>query len=169
MKNSLGNIYTFKAHFEELVQPAPQTAPVCAHQAWDIFRNSLLELPEDEACEELGFSMSLASHFDGHQVVVNENQFQIYFGRLVDAVKGSPWHTAEINFYYRYAMNPRLLALLAQFDLQDCETAFCKADDPERIQQKIERVCAFAAERQELWKAVQDLQPELASYHFWIQ
>jgi hypothetical protein len=163
------DIYAFKRQFEERVRPAPLEALVSAEQAWSYFKESLPETVADEACEEAGFSVSLASYFQGHQLIVDENLFQIYFGRLIDARKASSWQTAEINFYYRYEINRQLTALLASLPRQDFEIARCASDEKNLSRQKIETLAAFGDEKRAIWEAVRALKPALADFHFWIQ
>jgi hypothetical protein len=163
------NIYTLKTQMESIVQPAPLHVLVSAEQAWGEFKKMLSEDLDEDYCEEFGFSTSLASHFDGKEVHTDENLFQIYFGRLIDADKGYPWRTAEINFYYRYEMNTELQHLLSELKQQDIEIFYCKSEDERRIRQKIDTVFAFADEKHRIWRAVRELKPILSSFHFWIQ
>lgn len=162
------DIYTFKTRFENLLQPPPDHSLVNAEQAWTYFKASLREDLAEEACEELGFSVSIANHFDGKTLRSDESLFQIYFGRLIDAVKGHPWQTAEINFYYRYPMNEELHCLLAELQKQDVETAYCKSEDQNIINQKTAAIFAFADEKRRIWDAVRQLTPSSADFHFWI-
>lgn len=163
------NIYALKIQFEQTVQPAPSHALIGAEQAWKYFEAAILQRLDDVLCEEFGFSMSAASYFDGAHVHMDENLFQVYFGRLIDAEKGQPWHTAEINFYYRYEMNARLRLLLSELRQQDIETAFCSSEDEKIICQKVDTVFAFANERRLIWDEIRDLKPVQSSFHFWIQ
>lgn len=93
------NIYTLKTQFEEMVLPSSSHTLVNAQQAWEIFKASVRDGLDENYCEELGFSTSVASYYDGKSVHYDEDQFQVYFGRLIDAEKGYPWRTAEVNFY----------------------------------------------------------------------
>ncbi|HZU86731.1 MAG TPA: hypothetical protein VFF78_04580 [Anaerolineaceae bacterium] len=163
------NIYTFKTQLESELHPAPLHTLVSAEQAWGYFKTAMSEYLEDADCEELGFSASVASHYDGNKTQVDENLFQIYFGRLIDAKKGHPWHTAEINFYYRYAMNAELRSLLNELPQQDIEVAYCASEDAGIIRQKIDTVFTFADGHPAIWDAIRELSPTLASFHFWIQ
>jgi hypothetical protein len=161
------DISAYKIHLENMLQPAPLHALVSAEQAWAYLKTSIREPLDEDFCDEFGFSMSLASHYDGNKSVVDENLFQIYFGRLIDPAKGRAWRTAEINFYYRYPMNAQLRALLAELPQQDFEVAYCTTEEEAVIRQKIDSVFAFADQKQSIWDAVRELQPTLASYHFW--
>jgi hypothetical protein len=82
------DIFTFKLQFEQIVQPAPPHSLISAEQAWSYFKTSVKERIDDAYCEEFGFSASVASSFDGTCMHSDENLFQVYFGRMVDAEKG---------------------------------------------------------------------------------
>jgi hypothetical protein len=163
------NIFTFKQQFELIVQPPPSCALIGAKQAWENFKSAVQERLEGAHCEEVGFSMSTAAHFDGTRLHSDENLFQIYFGRLIDAEKNESWRTAEINFYYRFEMDASLRRLLSGFQPHDFEIAFCSHEPQEQINQKIETVFAFAEQRQALWDEIWAMTPVESSFHFWIQ
>ena len=163
------DIYKFKTESDRIYQPEPTHALISAEQAWAAFKAGLSEPKDEDYYDEFGFSFSLGSHYDGNKSVIDENLFQIYFGRLIDSSKGYPWRTAEINFYYRYPMNPQLRSLLAELPQQDFEVAYSTTEDPAIIRQKIGSVLAFADQKQAIWDAVRELKTALSSYHFWIQ
>ena len=163
------NIYEFKTESDRIFQPGPTHALISVEQAWAAFKASLTEPLEEDFSDELSFSFSLASQYDGNKTVIDENLFQIYFGRLIDITKSYPWRTAEINFYYRYSMNPQLRSLLADLTQQDFEVAYSTTEDPAVIQQKIDSVLAFADQNYTIWDVVRELKPALSSYHFWIK
>jgi hypothetical protein len=161
-------IYTFKSQFEQTVKPGPAHRLIHAEQAWAYLKETIHQPILQAFSEELGFSMSTASYSDGHKVQTDENLFQIYFGRLIDAVKGSPWHTAEIYFYYRYEMNARLRDLLSALQPQDVETAFLHTEDEKLVCQKMNAIFAFADQQQLFWDEVRELSPVVSSFEFLI-
>ena len=160
------NIYHLKARLDQQIQPI-SGVQVDAEQAWAVFKSMLAEDLDENFCQELGIGFSTAIFLNGKEVVRDENTFQIYFGRLIDAVPGFAWRTAEINFYYRYPMNTRLSSLLSSLKTADFEIAFCKTDSKTEIQQKIETLFAFADGQTEIWRTVQNLTAK-ASYTFWL-
>jgi hypothetical protein len=84
------DIYKFKTESDAIFQPDPTHALISVEQAWTAFKASLPEPLDEDYYEELSFSLSLASHYDGNKSVIDENLFQIYFGRLIDITKGYP-------------------------------------------------------------------------------
>jgi hypothetical protein len=163
------NIYTFKKQFEEKVQPAPSQPPIAAEQAWSIFKESILQGLDETRCEEIGFSLSTASYRDGKTVRRDENLFQVYFGRLIDAEEACAWHTAEINFYYRYAMNVKLRFLLSELHQQEIEMAFCSREESGVIRQKMETFFDFAFKQKSIWDEIRCLETVQTYFHFWMQ
>ena len=141
------NIFMFKMQLEQIVQPPPLHSLISAEQAWMNFKAPIKECLDEAYCEEFGFSMSMASHFDGAHILTDENLFQVYFSRLIDAKKGYSWQFADINFYYRYKMNAKLRFLLAKLRQQNIETAFCRSEDEKVIRQKFDTVFTFADEQ----------------------
>ncbi|MCE1252105.1 MAG: hypothetical protein LWX83_00985 [Anaerolineae bacterium] len=163
------NIYELKNWLEQNVESTPQKNPLEAAQAWDVFKTSLNQGPDEAHCEELGFSMSAAVYLKGGNLFVDEDRFQIYFGRLIDAKINKTWRTAEIIFYYRYEMNARLIDLLSDLKQQDIETAFCSSEEKQEIFRKVETVFNFADRQQLIWDEVRRLKAVQSSFHFWIQ
>ncbi len=163
------NIYTLKKQFEQMLHPAPSYTLIGAEPAWEYFTTAIKSGLDKSYCEELGFSMGMASHSEGNNGHTDENLFQVYFGRLIDAEEKSAWRTAEINFYYRYEMNANLGWLLSEHPQEDIETAFCSREDEDGVRRKIETVCVFAKERRAIWDEIRELNPVQSNYHFWIQ
>lgn len=164
------DIYTFKRQLEQIVQPTASHSLISAEQAWLYFKKTVTEFVIDEEdCEEFCFSVGVASDFDGKQIHSYENLFQIYFSRLIDAKKGSPWQVAEINFYYRYEMNSKLRLLLPELQNQDVETTILKTDTEQTIFQKASTVLAFADKQILIWDEIRDLKPTLSTFQFWLQ
>jgi hypothetical protein len=162
------DIATLKSRFESTLQPAPDHTLIDVQPAWEFFKTSMGEGPDGEYCEEFGFSFSEAEHFDGSRLIRNPDQFQVYFGRLIDVDDGHPWRTAEIDFYYRYAMTAELRSLLYALPVQDIETAYCKADGEDAIRRKIETVTAYADGQPAIWEALRGLEPVTSSFRFWV-
>jgi hypothetical protein len=156
------DIYTLKIKLEGKVRPAPLQSLVSVELAWGYFKQFIRNDLDEDHCEEFGFSVSEVVH--GEDIL-----FQIYFGRLIDAVKEHPWRTAEINFYFEYGINSELRLLLMEYPQCDIETAYCTSEEKKVIGQKIDAVIAFADEKQRIWDAVRNLTPVNSSYHFWIQ
>jgi hypothetical protein len=162
------DIYSYKSQLECLVKPAPEDALVNAKQAWEFIKQSLVEAIDGENYEELGFSISLASYFEGKTLLINENQFELYIGRLIDADPGISWRTAEINFYYFYEMNPRIRSLLDGDQNTDIEVAYNTTDGKEDIHKKIDTFIGFVDSKQAVLEILRDLVPVRSSYSFWL-
>jgi hypothetical protein len=163
------NIYTFQKQFIQQVQPPPTGQLIGPLAAWNFLKDAVRSKLDEPTCTEFGFAISAATHFDGKQLLIDENQFQVYFGALIDAARNQAWHTAEINFYYRYPMYAGLRQILLHLQQQEIETAFCSHDDPVSIQKKLNSVFTFADGQTETWRAIQDIEPAQTNFHFWIQ
>ena len=161
-------IAELKASFDSAIQPDPHQPIATCAQAWSLFKEFLQAFPEDENCEEFGFSFSRAKAEDGKTSKTDSNLFEVYFGRLIDAKKNLEWQTAEIDFYYRFEMNAYLSRLLAALPKEDVETAYCLTEGLPVIQQKRMEVLDFADRQNKIWEEIKKLKPASTSYHFWI-
>jgi hypothetical protein len=157
-----------KQTFESVIQPDPQQPIVDCAQAWAFFKEFLKLFPDGDENEEFGFSFSFANINDGITSKIDADFFQVYFGRLIDAKIDTEWHTAEINFYYRFEMNANLSRLLAALPKEDIETAFYLLEGMPVILNKESEVIDFADHQSEIWNELKQLIPVLASYHFWV-
>lgn len=161
-------ISEFKQTFDKAIQPDPLQPIVDCAQAWTWFKEFLNLFPEGEENEELGFSFSFATINDGISSRIEPDLFQVYFGRLIDAEKNFSWRTAEIDFYCRFPMNANLSALLANLPKEDVETAFYINEGLPSINKKKAEVIDFADKQSKIWEEIKQLEPTLASYHFWV-
>ena len=150
------------AHF----QPG-QPAYTSAEQAWAVFKAAIQQGLDEDYSEEIKIGFGEATFYDGFQVIRNENQFQIYFGRLIDADPGNRWRSVEIDFYFRYDLTHELSRLLAEFSSLDFEIFYAKTHPRREVEQKIAAFFAFGDQRQAFWDAVRSLEPR-ASYSFWL-
>ena len=159
------NIYLLKNHFDAHFQAGKPA--FYAEPAWAIFKAAVRTGLDEDFSEELKFGFGPAALAEGFKVIRAENQFQIYFGRLIDAGPGQRWRTAEIDFYFRYDLTPELGSLLAAFTSPDFEVFYTKTDPQAEIDAKIDAFFAFADRQQAFWDAVRSL-PVRASYSFWL-
>jgi hypothetical protein len=162
------DIYSYKSQLESLVKPAPDQTLVNARLAWEFIKPSLLEAIDGENYEELGFSISLASYFEGKTLLINEDQFEFYIGRLIDADPGINWRTAEINFYYFYEMNPELRSLLNGDQNPDIDVAYNTTDGKEEIYKRVDTFIGFVDSKQAVLEILRDLVPVRSSYSLWL-
>ncbi len=162
------NIGDLKKSFNHAIQPDPLQPILECSQAWGYFKDLLPLVPEGSENEEFGFSFSLATINDGKKSQIDPNLFQVYFGRLIDAEKGSDWSTAEINFYYRYEMTDNLRKLLNALPADNIETAYLFSEGLPAISNKRAKVLNFADRQTGIWAEIKPLKPTLASYHFWV-
>ena len=162
------NIGELKKTYNNAIQPDPLQPIVECSQAWTHFKNFLPLIPEGSENEEFGFSFSLANINDGITSKIDPNLFQVYFGRLIDAEKGSDWRTAEINFYYRYQLTEKLQKLLNALPCENVETAYYYTEGQPAIFNKRAEVLNFADQQTKIWAEIKPLKPTLASYHFWV-
>jgi len=159
------NIYLLKSHFDAHFKTG--MSEFSAEPAWAVFKAAVRSGLDEDFSEELKFGFGAATLSEGFKVVSTENQFQIYFGRLIDAGPGQRWRSAEIDFYFRYDQTPELRSLLAEFTNPDFEVFYTKTDPQAGIDAKIAAFFAFADQQQAFWDAVRGL-PVRASYSFWL-
>jgi hypothetical protein len=161
------NIFELKQYFDSNIQPDPLGSIAACDQAWNHFKKFLQLFPEGESCEEFGISFGFANINDGLTSWVDQELFQVYFGRLIDGEKDAGWCTAEIDFYYRFEMNEKLSALLAALPKEDVETAYCLAEGQSVIHKKQLEIIEYADAQVEIWEEIKKQTPKVADYHFW--
>jgi hypothetical protein len=162
------NIGELKKSYNNAIQPDPLQPIVECSLAWGCFKELLTLVPDGAENEEFGFSFGLANINDGITSKIDPNLFQVYFGRLIDAEKGSGWSTAEIDFYYRFEMTDNLRKLLNALPCENVETAYFFKEGQPAISDKRTEVVYFADLQTEIWAEIRPLKPTLASYHFWV-
>jgi hypothetical protein len=154
------DIYTFKKQFKAAMQPENPSLPL--EQTWEVFKQFLIQQVEQEYCEEFSFGTGLVSR-------KSEDRYQIYFGRLIDAVKECRWQTAEINLYIEYKMDPAIRQLLPELPAQDIEDATRISDDQALIRQKLEGFIDAVDQLIPLFHILQNRTPVLREIQFYLQ
>jgi hypothetical protein len=162
------DIYSYKLALESLVKPGPDQTLVNVNQAWEYFKESLGVMIEDENYEELGFSIGAAYYYEDKTLRINEDQFEVYLGRLIDAVSGISWRTAEINFYYFYKMNPELRSKLKEVQNPEIEVAYNITNEKEDVFKNTDTFVSLVESNQAVLEIIRDLIPIKASYSFWL-
>lgn len=156
------NIYSFKSQFEA------ETAPLGIETLWKYLGSWVRTNPDQEYCEEFSFSVSEAEYMDGKKIIRDDTLFQVYFGRLIDAEKNSPWNSAEINIYLRYKMAPELRVLLNELKTCEIEDAYRLSDDKGLIFRKLDQFIAFIDTQADVWTALRNHTPVLREIQFFI-
>jgi hypothetical protein len=158
------NFLTFKKMFEEKIQPDSLTMDL--NKTRDFFTQYLKIRIDESVYEEFGFSAGMITNIDaGH----DENYYQIYFGRLVDAHKDCSWRTIEINIYIRYNLPNELKTNLVCFPEYEIERAFDLSAGEVIINSKVEEFLAYIGNITDVWAVLQKQTPyqRIVTFYVW--
>ena len=162
------NIYEYQAQFESVMQSTVSLPSAAAEQGWEYFKGLVREPCNEDYCDEVSFWAGMNCHYDGKEMVFDDNFFLISMHRLVDAESPNSWRTAEISCNFLYPMTPELRLWDQQFRPQNShfDVGFCTDEGEAAVTAKLDVLSAFVDSQQLLWNTLRELKPTEVNVQF---
>ena len=158
----------FRKEYDRFFGSCSETAELTCEQAWRGFKDFLELRPDGEFCEEIKFCVDLIDKHsqihDGHTGTL----LQIYFGRLIDARKGQPWATIEIDFYFNVSIAGPLPHWAGESNVINKEFCLCLDHDADHLRWQMAEFIQYVDQLSALWQTVHESSPESADHHFFV-